>query len=237
MSATLARRLPNNSVTFASRVELFESLERQLVSTLIFLRHGHSAANAADLLTGQLPGIGLSKKGKSQAVSLVERIGNAKIDYLHVSPIERCQLTIDPWLRSKYSASLRQMNIVDEITEIDFGLWSGRKISSLRRLPLWKQVQQKPSTVTFPEGESFKKAQKRAVSAVTQIAKIRGDQRHLIVSHSDVIKLITAALLGMKLDKFQSIQIAPATFTIFKEDKGQFSLVTTNSSSSLKDLI
>ncbi|MSX19528.1 MAG: hypothetical protein F2803_06425, partial [Actinobacteria bacterium] len=82
-----------------------------------------------------------------------------------------------------------------------------------------------------------KKAQKRAVSAVTQIAKIRGDQRHLIVSHSDVIKLITAALLGMKLDKFQSIQIAPATFTIFKEDKGQFSLVTTNSSSSLKDLI
>ena len=129
------------------------------------------------------------------------------------------------------------MNIVDEITEIDFGLWSGRKLSSLRRLPLWKQVQQQPSKVTFPEGESFRKAQRRAITAVSHISKIRGDQTHLIVSHSDVIKLVTAELLGMKLDNFQSIQISPASFTIFSVHKGNFSLVTTNSNATLKDLI
>ena len=207
------------------------------MSTIIFLRHGHSAANASDLLTGQLPGVDLSKKGKVQADQLVDRIGKNRIDYLHVSPIQRCQLTIDPWLRSKNSTSLTSMSIVDGITEIDFGLWSGRKLSSLRRLPLWKEVQNQPSKVTFPGGESFRAAQKRAVSAVQKISEIRGDKTHLVVSHSDVIKLVTAHLLGMQLDKFQSIQISPATFTVFKVHKGNFSLLTTNSSSTLKELL
>jgi len=207
------------------------------MSTLIFLRHGHSAANAADLLTGQLPGVGLSKKGLQQAEGLIERVGKDLIDYLHVSPIERCQLTIDPWLRSKNSKSLTQMNIVDGISEIDFGDWSGRKLSSLRRLPLWKDVQKNPSKVTFPKGESFRHAQRRAVSAVESIISMRGNKTHLLVSHSDVIKLVSAHYLGMRLDDFQRIQIAPASFTIFTETKGALSLITTNSSASLKELL
>lgn len=207
------------------------------MSTLIFLRHGHSSANASDLLTGQLPGISLSKKGQSQAEALVERIGIDRIDNLHVSPIERCQLTIDPWLRSRNSKSLQRMEIVDGISEIDFGQWSGRKLTSLRRLPLWKDVQQNPSTVTFPGGESFRKAQRRSVSAVESILSSRGNKTHLIVSHSDIIKLITAHYLGMKLDDFQRIQIAPASFTIFSEHKGSISLITTNSSATLKELL
>ena len=91
------------------------------MSTIIFLRHGHSAANATDTLTGQLPGIGLSSKGKKQAVELIDRIGAKRIDHLHLSPIERCQLTIDPWLRSKNSNSLVSYEIRDGLSEIDFG--------------------------------------------------------------------------------------------------------------------
>jgi probable phosphomutase (TIGR03848 family) len=208
------------------------------MKTLIFLRHGHSAANAAGTLTGQLPGVELSKKGQSDAIELIERIGPRRIDHLHLSPIQRCQLTIDPWLRSKNSSSLKSLEIIDGVSEIDFGKWSGRKLSSLRREPLWKDVQARPSIVTFPDGESFRKVQRRAVMAVEEIRSMRGkDDVHLIVSHSDTIKLIVANYLGMKLDKFQSLQIDPASFTIFSGDGKGISLRTMNSKSSLKEIL
>jgi probable phosphomutase (TIGR03848 family) len=208
------------------------------MSTFIFLRHGHSAANATGTLTGQLPGVGLSKHGQNDAKNLIERIGPRRIDHLHLSPIERCQLTIDPWLRSRNSSSLLSLQIVDGISEIDFGTWSGRKLTSLRRDPLWRDVQNRPSTVTFPEGESFRKVQRRAVAAVEEMRTMRGkDKVHLIVSHSDTIKLIAAHYLQMKLDNFQSLQIDPASFTIFKGDSKRISLLSINSKSSLKELL
>jgi probable phosphomutase (TIGR03848 family) len=215
-----------------------EESEIKAVSTFIFLRHGHSVANAAGLLTGQLPGIGLSRHGKSQAEGLIDRIGRGKIDFLHLSPIERCQFTIDPWLRSKNSSSLQSLQVVDGISEIDFGRWSGRKLSSLRRDPLWKDVQNQPSIVTFPEGESFRKVQKRAVAAIEEIRSKPGkDKVHLIVSHSDTIKLIAAHFLNMKLDSFQKLQIDPASFTVFFGDSKHLSLKTINSQATLKEIL
>jgi probable phosphomutase (TIGR03848 family) len=207
------------------------------MSTIIFLRHGHSAANATDTLTGQLPGIGLSSKGKKQAIELIDRIGAKRVDFLHLSPIERCQLTIDPWLRSKNSNSLLSYEIRDGLSEIDFGDWSGQKLSTLRRKPLWKDVQNRPSSVTFPGGESFKKVQRRAVAAVEDILSIKGDKTHLVVSHSDTIKLILAHYSTMKLDSFQSLMINPASFSVLKSHKTDTSILTINNQSTLKEIL
>jgi broad specificity phosphatase PhoE len=128
------------------------------------------------------------------------------------------------------------LSIDDGFTEIDFGQWSGKKLSTLRRTPLWKDVQKNPSQVTFPGGESFRKAQRRAVESFEAIRNIRGDKVHLIVSHSDTIKLVVAKIIGMKLDEFQKLDISPASFTIFKGDAKKISLITLNNSSSLKEI-
>jgi broad specificity phosphatase PhoE len=207
------------------------------MSTFIFLRHGHSAANASGTLTGQLPGIGLSPRGKKDAISLIERIGKDRVHRVHMSPIERCQLTIDPWLRSKNSRSLEELQILDGLSEINFGSWSGKKLASLRRQPLWKDVQARPSRVTFPGGESFKKAQRRAVESFESIRSIRGEKTHLIVSHSDTIKLVVSHHLGQPLDDFQKLEIAPASFTIFAGDSKKLSLITLNNSGSLREIL
>ena len=207
------------------------------MSTFIFLRHGHSAANKSGLLTGQLPGIGLSTEGRVQAERLVERIGKKRIDCVHMSPIERCQLTITPWLNSKNSASMSTLEIDDGFSEINFGQWSGKKLTTLRRLPLWKSVQTSPSKVTFPDGESFRKAQKRAVKSFNQLRAIKGEKTHLIVSHSDTIKLVIADSLGMHLDEFQRLEISPASFTVFRGDAKNISLLTMNNSGSLEEIL
>lgn len=207
------------------------------MSIVILTRHAHSAANDLGLLTGRLPGISLSKKGFNQANDLVERIGKGKIEKLHISPIERCHLTIDPWLRSRYASSLESFEIDESLTEIDFGRWSGRKLSSLRRDPLWKTVQNQPSQMRFPGGESFKAAQRRAFNGVEAIGATRGAKVHLVLSHSDTIKLVLAKYLDMKLDNFQKIQIDPASFSILSISKGGTSVRTINNMGNLRDLL
>lgn len=207
------------------------------MSVIVLLRHAHSAANDLGLLTGRLPGVSLSKKGFAQAEGLVERIGRNTIDRLHISPVQRCQLTIDPWLRSKYSSSLESFEIDESITEIDFGSWSGRKLSALRRDPLWKVVQNQPSHMRFPEGESFRGAQRRACAGIEKIAAQRGSKTHLVLSHSDTIKLVLTKHLDMKLDSFQKLQIDPASFSVLALSKGHLSVRTINNMGSLKDLL
>jgi broad specificity phosphatase PhoE len=207
------------------------------MSVIILLRHAHSAANDSGLLTGRLPGVSLSKKGFLQANQLVERIGKGHIDRLHISPMQRCQLTIDPWLRSKYSSTLESFSIDDSLNEIDFGDWSGRKLASLRREKLWKAVQNTPSQVTFPNGESFKAAQRRAFLGLELIANSKGSKANLVLSHSDTIKLIVSKALGMKLDSFQQIHINPASFTILNFSKSGITLNTINNLGNLKDLL
>ena len=59
----------------------------------------------------------------------------------------------------------------------------------------------------------------------------------LIVSHSDTIKLIVAHYLGQRLDEFQKLEIAPASFTIFKGDSKRISLITLNNSGNLREIL
>jgi len=218
------------------RVELLRKRGSRLMATIILLRHGHSAANAKNLLTGRLPGIGLSVKGSQQARDLVGRI-DTPIDFVHISPIERCHLTIAPWLKSKSSSSLKKLEINDGLNEIDFGRWSGKSLTSLQRLPLWKSVQKTPAQVTFPDGESFRKASNRSFSVVNEILEKGGKSTHLLVTHADIIKLLTARLMGLGINDFQQIQVAPASFTIFAGNLEKTTLVTVNNSSSLSKIL
>ena len=207
------------------------------MSTLIFLRHAHSQANESNLLAGRTPGVLLSKKGQRQALQLVERIGKAKLDQVHISPMARCQLTIDPWLESRYSSAIEALDIREEFTEMDYGDWSGKKLASLRRSPLWKPIQETPSKVKFPGGESFRQAQKRAVDGCEDLLSSRGNKFHLVVSHSDLIKLIAVHYLESHIDAFQRIDISQASFTVIQRNRGSLNIISINSASDLRSIV
>jgi probable phosphomutase (TIGR03848 family) len=198
------------------------------VARLVFLRHAHSIANDAGILSGQLPGITLSKKGKEQAKLLIGRIGASSFDSIRVSPMQRCEETIAPWINSVHSAGLGEYRIDEDLIEVDYGTWSGRKLSRLSREKLWKAIQEKPSTVQFPDGEKIKAMQKRAINSVEQALAEKKNGTHLFVSHGDVLKAIVAGLLKMKLDDFQSLVIDPASITIIDYDGSKSRLLAFN---------
>jgi len=198
------------------------------VARIILLRHAHSVANESGILAGQLPGISLSKKGSEQASALVARIGKVPFDSIRMSPMQRCQETLAPWLESAYSSGIKKFMLDEKIIEMNYGTWSGRKLQGLSKLPLWKQIQQQPSKVVFPQGERMSAMQKRAVASITEAVEEKPKGIHLFVSHGDVIKAMVASLLKMKLDDFQSLVIDPASFTMLDYDGSSARLVLFN---------
>lgn len=202
------------------------------MARLVFIRHAHSTANDAGILSGQLPGVSLSKKGKQQAADLVERLGSSTFDSIRVSPMQRCEETISPWLNSKYSKGFKKYEVDESLIEMNYGSWSGRKLSSLSREEMWKEIQERPSSVKFPDGERMKSMQKRAVSSVFSALEEKKSGTHLFVSHGDVLKAIVASLLKMKLDDFQSLVIDPASVTVIDFDGSKSRLLAFNDSHS-----
>jgi probable phosphomutase (TIGR03848 family) len=196
------------------------------MARIVLLRHAHSVANEKNLLAGRTPGIALSKTGRDQALQLVNRLGAITFDEIAVSPMQRCRETIDPWLTSSDGKS--RVVTDDSISEVDYGSWSGKSLASLRRKSQWKVVQDFPSQMVFPEGESLLEMQGRALSGFYRLNSVKGKGPRLLVSHGDVIKSIVAHCLGMHLDQFQRLVIEPASITIIDTDNGMSRLVRFN---------
>jgi probable phosphomutase (TIGR03848 family) len=204
----------------------------RVVSRIFLLRHALSVANDSGVLAGQISGISLSKSGEEQAHNLVERIGAVKFDSVRVSPMQRCQETIAPWVASSYGSGIGQYLLDDQVIEMDYGTWSGKKLSRLSREKLWKQIQSSPSKVTFPGGEKFTAMQKRSFRTIQELGEGKKGSNHLVVSHGDVIKAIVASCLKMKLDDFQSLIIDPASVTVIDFDGNTARLIAYNDKTS-----
>jgi probable phosphoglycerate mutase len=183
---------------------------------VVLIRHAHSQANLAGVLSGRRPNVHLSKDGIEQAKDLARRLGDFKPHEIRISPMERCLETISPWLdKNNGSKANIPKPIIDHgLTEVDYGDWSGKKLSVLSRNKLWSVVQNTPSQMYFPKGEGILEMQTRALQSIHNSIDRKAKAPLVIVSHGDVIKSIVAACLGMHIDEFQRIIIDPSSISI-----------------------
>jgi probable phosphomutase (TIGR03848 family) len=188
-----------------------------VMATVILVRHGRSTANAAGVLAGCAPGVGLDDHGQEQALATAERLRGVPLVELVVSPLQRCQETARP------IADLTGLEPVHDegLVEVDYGKWQGQAIKDLLDEPLWATVQGHPSAVTFPDGESMAAMAARAAAAVRRrdaaIEAEHGPEAIWVaVSHGDIIKAVLADALGLHLDLFQRLAVAPASLSIIR---------------------
>ena len=183
--------------------------------TVILLRHGRSTSNTAGILAGRSEGVDLDDKGREQAAGLIDRIGDLPIRAVVTSPLLRCRRTVEP-----LAAALCLEPLIDEqVAEVDYGEWTGRKIGELTKEPLWRVVQAHPSAAVFPGGEGLAQVQARAVAAVRahdrRLAEQHGgDALWVACTHGDVIKAVVADAYGMHLDGFQRITADPGSVSV-----------------------
>lgn len=186
---------------------------RPPIVTVLLVRHGRSTSNAAGTLAGRTPGVELDEQGRRQAANLAGRLKDITIDRLISSPLERCRQTLAP-LAGELGLTVETD---DRLLEVDYGRWSGRELKDLMQEPLWRVVQAHPSAAVFPEGEGLADMSARAVDAIRGIRQsAAADQTVLICSHGDVIKAILADALGLHLDAFQRIVVAPSSVSMVR---------------------
>ena len=195
---------------------------------VVLVRHAHSTANLKGILAGRDNRVALSPRGRQEAIELASVLAKMEFEGIYSSPLRRCKETLVPYLQGRSE----QLHLVDDLIEMEYGSWSGKALSTLSRHELWKSIQSRPSTVRFPDGESFGEMSLRANQAVINLAS--GKSRILILSHGDVIKSIVAFHLGLSLDQFQRISIDPASITRIQIPSSQ--VIQVNSTCHLSEL-
>ena len=187
------------------------------MATVMLVRHGRTAANALGILAGTAPGTQLDDDGVAQATELGELLSEVEPAAIIASPLERTMQTAN--IISRFITGNSDRTVIEEhgLIECDYGNWTGKSLSELSQEPLWSAVQNHPSSVVFPAGESMSAMQARAVGAVRRWNDLLGpDSFYVAVSHGDVIKSIVADAMGAHLDHFQRISIDPCSVTVIR---------------------
>ncbi|MEI8066055.1 MAG: histidine phosphatase family protein [Actinomycetes bacterium] len=197
-------------------------------NTIVYLiRHGLSTANATGILAGRDESVHLNDAGNEQARLLAIRLSIEKFDRIYSSPLPRCQETIAPYLEKAKTTAIIEPNFI----EMEYGTWSGKKLSKLSKKDMWPTIQNTPSRVRFPHGESFLEMSHRANQALHNVSE--GFEKVCIVSHGDVIKAIVAAQLSLSVDHLQKFAVDPASITIISIGKARSTLLKLNDTSHL----
>jgi probable phosphomutase (TIGR03848 family) len=178
------------------------------VTILLLIRHAVTEVTGKRL-SGATPGIHLSDAGRSQAAGLAERLAPLRLSGVYTSPLERCTETAAA-IALPRSLEVRPL---PELIEVGYGTWTGRPLAQLSRTALWKRIQQAPSSVRFPGGETLSEVQLRCVAALDGLAARHPKGMVAAVSHADVIRLAVAHYAGVHLDLFQRIIVSPASVT------------------------
>ncbi|MCS7071416.1 MAG: MSMEG_4193 family putative phosphomutase, partial [Anaerolinea sp.] len=180
------------------------------MTQLLLIRHAVNDYVKTGKLAGWTPGVHLNEEGVAQAAALGQRLADVPIDALYASPLERTMETAQAIQQHHAHLTIVQS---DEIGEVRYGDWEGLAIALLQTRKMWHLVQEYPSRAYFPNGETMREVQLRAVNAVERIAAGHPRQLVAIVTHADLIKMILAHYLGMHLDNFQRIVVSPASIT------------------------
>ena len=203
-------------------------------TVVILVRHGHTPTTGK-ILPGRTKGLHLSDLGKKQAEKVASHLSSLNsISAVYSSPMERTFETAKPIAKAFGKSVLKHQGLI----EADFGKWTGRKLSELRKLKDWEKVQKNPSLFRFPDGESFMEMQSRMVTTVTNICENHRGEIIVAVSHADTIKAFLTAALGTPLDLFQRLHISPCSVSpVIFGTQSPFVLAVNSTGSDISSLI
>jgi len=177
----------------------------------MYLLIRHAATNMAGrALAGRMLGGHLNRVGKDQAKLLARQLRTAPITAIYCSPLERAQETAET-LANEIN---RPITVLPDLTEIEFGKWTGHSFRELLSDKRWKNYNSFRSVIRSPDGEMMLEVQTRVVALLEKLRIVHPDEMIAAISHADVIKAAIAHYAGIPLDLFHRIEISPASVNI-----------------------
>lgn len=181
------------------------------MTTFLLIRHAvHSLVGKS--IVGRAPGVHLSAEGRTQAERLAERLADAPIRAVFSSPLERARETAQP-LAERLGLPVQ---VCAQITEVDYGDWTGRTLQELEGMPGWREYNTFRSGTRILNGELMLETQARMVSRMEALRREHPDGVLALVGHSDPLRAAVVHYLGLPLDLAQRIEISPASVTVLE---------------------
>jgi probable phosphomutase (TIGR03848 family) len=202
------------------------------MALILLIRHALTESTGKRL-SGHTPGLHLSEIGRQQAEAVAERLRSVPLAALYTSPLERCAETAEAVARGRGIA----VDPLPALLEVDYGKWTDRPMAQLVRTSLWKRVQQTPSSVRFPDGETLEEVQARSVAALLELARRHPRAAVAVVTHAEVIRLAVAHFAGVHIDLFQRMIVNPASVSAVALGDGMPRIIRLNDTGGFDDLV
>lgn len=201
-------------------------------TVICFVRHG-TTPTTGKVLPGRAKGLHLAAKGIEEADLAGQRLASlGSVAAIYSSPLERARETA-----GAVSTHVGlPVSIERGLLECDFGLWTGKTLASLSKLPEWRTVQSHPSGFRFPGGESFVEMQGRIAKAIERLRARHPGELIVAVSHADPIKVAVTDALGVPLDLMQRTVISPCSVTVVAYGIAAPTVLAVNSTGDLAHL-
>ena len=137
---------------------------------LTMIRHGKTKLNEENRYIGCKTDISLSELGRKE----IEEKAAAgyytmEPEIIFCSPMKRCLETADIVFPG------REKIVIDELYEIDFGLFEGKNYSELNGTPSYQEWIDSGGKKVFPEGESIEHYCDRVMSGIEKIKRYIND--------------------------------------------------------------
>jgi broad specificity phosphatase PhoE len=176
-----------------------------VTATFHFVRHAMHGL-LGRILVGRSNDVPLSPEGYDQTQHLATWFRDKAVSRVYSSPRERARATA--------RAIAANLALAPEITpaldEIDVGAWGGQSFEVLEHDPEWRRWCTARRSARAPAGESMIGVQLRAVGYLEQVRATGPTDAVVLVSHLDVIRAALLHYLGLSLNHYDRIDIAPA---------------------------
>lgn len=197
--------------------------KRQFVepTTIVLLRHGHTAHTEANLISGSsgedpdLSELGLleAKRAADTVKPLLNHFGLPPISKIYHSPQKRALQT------AKAVAARYDLDMVADarLREIGFGAWEGVFMDTLAALdPKEVETWRGSMSAKPPGGESVNELELRVGEALSEIIQGNKGASIALVAHMMPCRAVAKKATQAAVSAHWSLQFAPASISIFR---------------------
>ena len=160
----------------------------------------------------------LGTLGKLQAVMLGKEAEGWNIEKIFCSPLSRARQTAEPVLVSLRGAAGFGITVLEDLTELDAGIWDGHSFEEIRAR--WPELYEKrvDPTVLIPGQEPYEDAQKRFLRGL--YAAVDNSTGNIaIVAHTTVFCLALCALTGRPWHELRSFSLPYGSYTVLEQEE------------------
>ena len=190
-------------------------------TTLVLVRHGETAWNAAGRIQGHTD-VALNGLGVAQAEALGRRLAREGFDAVYSSDLVRAFHTARPAVPDPDRTIIKDRRLRERHLGVLQGLTGEEAMAG--QPAAWKAFKSRDSDLELAGGESLGEFSRRIVDFIEDVLDRHAGSRILLVTHGGVLDAAYRHATGMPLSALRTFPIYNASVNVITHDSGRWKI-------------